>query len=177
MKLSRTRPYGFLVLVIIVITLFSVGCTPSKEKRPSPLLRDSTNIDGVQLTIEFSSPAVRKRKIWGELVPFGEVWRTGANKATFITTSEDIYLNDNLLLAGRYAIFTIPTDSVWTIILNEDWDQWGSYNYDSDKDAFRVYLIPTNSSFDERMKFQFEDQHLRFDWDGLSYRLDIRKKQ
>ncbi|MEQ8552526.1 MAG: DUF2911 domain-containing protein [Cyclobacteriaceae bacterium] len=153
-----------------------MGCTPSKEKRPSPLANDSTSIEGVQLTIEYSSPAVKKRKIWGELVPYGEVWRTGANKATFLTTSADVYIEDKLLLAGRYSIFTIPSDSTWTIIFNEDWDQWGSYNYDIDKDAFRISLIPTVSSFDERMKFYFEEDYIRFDWEELSYRLKIKKK-
>lgn len=162
-----------LLISVFYILLSSTSCSDSSEKRPSPLSKDSIQIGQTNLSIEYSSPSVRKRKIWGELVPFGEVWRTGANKATFLTTDRDIKIDGHLLPMGRYAIFTIPTDSSWTIIFNEDWDQWGAYNYDESKDLFRLKLTPQKSSFNERMTFTFEQDNLQFDWEELSYKLHL----
>lgn len=162
-----------LLLIFISIFLLNSSCTGDSEKRPSPLTQDSISIGETSLHIEYSSPSVRKRKIWGELVPYGEIWRTGANKASFLSTNHDIRLEDHLVPAGRYAIFTIPTDSVWTIIFNEDWDQWGAYNYDESKDLFRLKVYPQKSSFDERMKFTFESNAIRFDWEEITYELKI----
>ena len=160
-------------IIGLTILLTNISCSGNKEKRPSPLTSDSTSIGDTDLSIHYSSPSVKKRKIWGELVPYNEVWRTGANKATYFTTNKDIKIEERLLPAGRYALFTIPSESDWIIAFNEDWDQWGAYNYNSDKDVFRIKVFPQKSSFDERMKFVFEDSALRFDWEELSYSLRI----
>lgn len=168
----KFRPHTTLLL-IICIACCGASCSGKKEKRPSPLTADSVSIGDTKITIEYSSPSVRKRKIWGELVPYDEVWRTGANKATYLTTNKDIEIEGHYLPTGRYSIFTIPSDSSWTVIFNEDWDQWGAYNYSEQNDVFRIQVFPQKSSFDERMKFVFEDGSLRFDWEELSYSLAI----
>ena len=161
------------LIISLAILLTCLSCAGDKEKRPSPLTSDSISIGDTDLSIHYSSPSVKKRKIWGELVPYDEVWRTGANKATYINTNKDIKIEEKLLPAGRYALFTIPSESDWIIVFNEDWDQWGAYNYDSNKDIFRIKVFPQKSSFNERLKFVFEDSTLRFDWEELSYSLTI----
>jgi hypothetical protein len=75
--------------------------------------------------------------VWGELVPYGKVWRTGANEATTVTIPSDMKVEGSLLPAGKYSLFTIPGEEEWEIIFNSVWDQWGAYNYDSSKDVLR----------------------------------------
>lgn len=87
--------------------------------------------------VDYSRPSMNKRVVFGELVPFGQIWRTGANKATLITFSEDVFLNDHEVSKGTYSLFTIPGEKVWTIILNRNTNLWGSYNYDKAEDYLR----------------------------------------
>lgn len=163
---------GYLLLLAVAASL--LACTPKdKKSRPSPPASDSTTIDGVNLAIHYSSPGVKKRKIWGELVPFNEVWRTGANKATVLEISSNIVINGKSLKAGKYAVFTITTDSTWTVIFNEEWDQWGAYSYNDKKDALRLTVTPRKSDYTERMTFAFTDQSLIFEWENLYYELEI----
>lgn len=161
------------VLGALVLMVLAEGCTSNKEKRPSPPASDSTILGGVKLKIDYSSPAVKERKIWGELVPYNEVWRTGANKATILELSDSVKIEGLAVPAGKYALFTIPTDSIWTIILNSEWDQWGAYNYDASRDVARFSIAPEFSEFDERMTFKFEQNQLTFNWENVSYRLNI----
>lgn len=169
----KFRPHIFSTLVLVSSVLLEVSCSRKEEKRPSPLAADSTTIEGVKITIDYSSPGVKKRKIWGELVPYGEIWRTGANKATHLSTSADILVNGQKLEAGKYAIFTIPTDSTWTVLFNSEWDQWGAYNYDPTKDALRLTIHPRKSDYTERMTFSFKEEYLQFEWENLYYRLKL----
>ncbi|MCI0750527.1 MAG: DUF2911 domain-containing protein [Flammeovirgaceae bacterium] len=94
--------------------------------------------------VMYSQPAKKGRKIFGGLVPYGQVWRTGANETTEITTTKDIIVKGNLLLAGTYSIFTIPGEQTWIIIFNKDTGLWGSYNYNDKNDAFR-FEVPVES--------------------------------
>lgn len=172
MKMSRYRSYVTIVLATCT-ALLGMSCNRNPEHRPSPPASDTVVINGVTINIEYSSPGVKKRKIWGELVPYDEIWRTGANKATYLQTTGTIKINGQPLEEGSYAIFTIPTDSSWTIIFNKQWDQWGSYNYDEQQDVFRLEVEPTASPFDERMTFNLEKDKLIFNWEELSYSLSI----
>jgi hypothetical protein len=92
--------------------------------------------------IEYSRPSVKGRKIFGGLVPFGEMWRTGANTATKITFSTDVNFGGTAVSAGSYAMFTIPTASTWTVVLNKAVGGWGSYSYDEKNDVLRVTVKP-----------------------------------
>ncbi|MEO1256480.1 MAG: DUF2911 domain-containing protein, partial [Bacteroidota bacterium] len=107
--------------VCLIVSILLMGCTSDPQRKPSPLRSDSTDIRGISAYIEFSSPAVRARKIFGNgedyLVPFGNTWRTGANNATFIAISDKIRINDFTLDSGRYSLFTIPNQKEWTVIL------------------------------------------------------------
>jgi hypothetical protein len=166
-----------IVLTILILTSIMSCGTSRRDRRPSPYAADSSFISGSKLNISYSSPSVKNRQIWGELVPFGSPWRTGANEATVFSTSENINVNGKLLKAGKYSLFTIPESHQWTIIFNEDWDQWGAYNYEENKDALRILVIPNPSrEYNERMKFSFEDSLLIFKWEKIQFSLEITKE-
>ncbi|MEQ9467230.1 MAG: DUF2911 domain-containing protein [Ekhidna sp.] len=155
-----------------------LGCSPSSQNKPSPLRSDSTSIQGVDAYIEFSSPGVKDRKIFGEgadfLVPYGELWRTGANNATFISLAGDMMIDSLLLDSGSYSIFTIPAQHEWTIILNREWKQWGSYHYKDSLDALRINVRPRYSDqSQERLLFYFADDSLKFRWDKVRWAISL----
>ncbi|MFT6867124.1 MAG: hypothetical protein ACJA08_001963 [Cyclobacteriaceae bacterium] len=165
------KPIILLGILILILGACSVG---PKENKPSPYGIDSTQIDQTKLSIKYSSPGVKKRKIWGDLVPYGNMWRTGANEATVFSCDKDIKLAGNVLPSGKYSIFTIPDSHKWTIIFNSEWIQWGAYNYDENQDALRLEIEPkTVKDFQERMKFSFESKKLKFHWEYLQFEIDI----
>ena len=104
------------------------------------------------LKITYSQPQKNNREIFGKLVPFDQVWQTGANEATEITTTNDILINGTSLKAGTYSLFTIPGKEKWTIIFNSDLGLWGAYNYNSNTDVLRFEVpsktIPENAVFE-----------------------------
>jgi hypothetical protein len=161
-------------LFIILAGILNISCASNSDKRPSPLMSDSVIINKTLVTIEYSSPSVKKREIWGGLVPYDELWRTGANKATYLRTSENILVNGEPLEKGSYSLFTIPReDSAWTVIFNRDWDQWGSYNYDVNNDVLRLELIPYPSDFYEMMQFTLSEKDLLFQWEKLAFKINL----
>jgi hypothetical protein len=109
------------------------------------------------VTITYSRPGVKGRVIWGELVPYGKVWRTGANEATTFAVSKDVTINGKPLPAGTYSLHTIPGKDSWTIIFNKRAEQWGSYEYDAAQDALRVQVEPRTGPEQEWMTFSFPD--------------------
>ncbi len=110
--------------------------------QPSPTATLSQKVGLTDISITYSRPGVKDRKIFGDLVPYGSVWRTGANSATKITFSDDVKIGGKDLKAGTYGLFTIPGEETWTIILNTNSQQWGSYQYKEDEDVLRVQVKP-----------------------------------
>ncbi len=147
-----------------------------KSKRPSPMMRATATIGSLTVKINYSSPRIKERTIWGGLVPYDEIWRTGANEATVFAVSQDVLINGETLAAGKYALFTIPRRGDWIVIFNTVWDQWGSYNYEKSKDALRIGVPPKDEEETrERMEFQIDDQGLvRFHWDKLSLSFSVQ---
>jgi hypothetical protein len=88
--------------------------------------------------VSYSRPAKKDREVFGKLIPFGKVWRAGANEATEIKFYQDVVIQGKKLSAGVYSVYAIPNEKEWTIIFNSDLDQWGAYNYDAAKDVVRV---------------------------------------
>lgn len=123
--------------------------------RVSPQASVSQTIGTTQLTITYSRPSVKGRTIWGELVPFGQVWRTGANEATTFSASDDVTVNGSPLPAGTYSLATIPGKSDWTIIFNKEKDLWGTYQYKPERDALRVTVKAAEAPFTESLEFSF----------------------
>jgi hypothetical protein len=108
--------------------------------------------------INYHAPGVRGRVIYGGLVPFGEVWVTGAHNATSVMFSHEVEIGGQKIPAGKYAFFTIPNEDVWTIILNKNWDQHLADEYAEEDDVIRVEVIPeTGLPLSERLTYEIED--------------------
>ncbi len=146
-------------LSVILIFIFSLTIFGQQIKtpRPSPDATLIQNVGVTEVKIDYSSPGVKGRKIWGELVPFGEIWRTGANEATTITFSDVVKINGNELPAGTYAIHTMPGEKEWEFIFSKDTKVDGSSNFDKEKEVLRVKAKPEEHHFMERMTFLFTD--------------------
>jgi hypothetical protein len=121
--------------------------------RPSPGASVSGTAGVTDITIEYSRPGVKGRQIWGGLVPYDQIWRTGANEATTITISTDVNVEGKPLAAGTYALFTIPGREKWTVVFNKQGKQWGAFEHDAAQDALRVEVAPREAPFQERMAF------------------------
>jgi hypothetical protein len=132
---------------------------PAPEARQSPLSLATTKLNGeAYVRVIYGSPRMRGREIFGGLVPYGEVWRTGANEATEITFSHDVTVGGEPVDAGTYAVFTIPGPNEWTIILNRTLGQWGAYAYDADADLLRVQVPAiSNTSRHEAFTVRFDE--------------------
>lgn len=135
--------------------------------------RTEGEIDGVGVVLEYGRPNVKGRALWGELVPFGAVWRTGANEATTIELSTDATINGEALPAGKYSVFTIPTEDEWTVIFNKVASQWGAFNYDDAEDALRVTVPAGECEFVEAMEFVIEGDSVIMCWGERAFALDV----
>lgn len=144
--------FSGLFAVVLAIMLFAApsaeaqDVVPAPEPRPSPMaVAQATLDDGTYISIRYSSPRKRGREIFGGLEPLGEVWRLGANEATEMTVTQDVRFGDSRVPAGTYAVFAIPYEDRWTVILNENLGQWGAFSYDEDADLARVDVPVENT--------------------------------
>lgn len=156
----------YLVLIVLMIGFVACGSNSNSKRDNSkdtvtikkPLSPHDTTmlmIDDTHILIDYSSPSVRGRDIFGDLIPFGKVWRAGANNATSIETSEDIRIDDQILPKGKYSIFIIPNEKEWTLIFNTRWDVHGTDKYDNSEDVFRITLSPlTLNNNQEHLKYK-----------------------
>ena len=162
------------------VLIFSFSCGYSqddKSQRKSPPAEVNGKLGSAGILINYSQPSVNGRTIWGDLVPYGEVWRTGANEATYIEITNDIMIEGKKLKAGKYSVFTIPGEKEWTIIFNSEWKQWGAYKYNDKKDVLRVNVSPENSEKTEMMTFSIEakgnEGQIILKWDELMIPIKI----
>lgn len=147
----------------------------SKPQRVSPPRTATGEIEGINVEINYSSPSVKGRKIWGGLVPYGEVWRTGANEATTISFSKTAKVEGKNLAAGKYALFTIPGEGKWSVIFNTVPNQWGAYEYDASKNALKVEVEPEKTEGEpvEMLEFAVEGNRVVLKWENLSVPISI----
>ena len=162
--------------ILIILTAFS--CVTNPENRPSPLRVETGKVDSVKIELTFSSPSVKNRKIFGDgedyLEPYGELWRTGANKATSIQFSDNLLFADIKVDSGKYSIFTIPNEEEWTLIFNKNWDQWGEYDYQDSLDVLRLSVpIDKPASKKEQMRLFIENDQLKFEWELATWSVPI----
>lgn len=163
-----------LVLVIILSALMYFRMVYTKK--PSPVGIAKFESGKTRILVEYYRPFKKGRVIFGELVPYGKVWRTGANEATFFETNKDLAFGNQTLKAGEYSVFTIPGEQVWSVIFNSETGQWGigfngEANRNPSKDKLTVEAIPSN--LQEKVIDQFtialeksgEDMELIFMWD------------
>ncbi len=123
--------------------------------RPSPKATVIQYIGVTKVEIDYCRPGAHSRHIFGELVPYGNVWRSGANEATAIAFSHTVFIEGDTIPAGKYGLFTIPGRNTWTVILNSEWNQWGAYNYDESKDVARIEVSALPSNFTEMFTISF----------------------
>ena len=124
---------------------------------PSPAASVNQRVGLTDIEITYSRPGVKDRVIFGDLVPYNEMWRTGANKATAISFSTDVKIMDNDLKAGNYAIFTIPGENEWEVIFNNNTEQWGTGGHKDEEDVLKIIVKPESAEFRESMLFYFDD--------------------
>jgi hypothetical protein len=126
----------------------------------------------VEVTLDYSRPRVNKREIWGKVVPYNQVWRSGANEASRISFSRDVLIEGHRLAAGAYSFFIIPAEDEWPVIFNKIPLQFGAFNYNAEFDALRVKVKPQAAEQQEWLGFDFELQsanaaQLRLRWEKL----------
>jgi len=165
------KTFQLSVILIFIFSLTTFG-QQIKTPRPSPDVTLIQNVGVTEVKIDYSSPGVKGRKVWGELVPFGEIWRTGANEATTITFSDAVKINGSELPAGTYGIHTIPGEKEWEFIFSKDTKVDGSSNFNKDNEVLRVKAKPEEHHFMERMTFLFADvtdnsANVNLMWDKL----------
>lgn len=150
----------------------------------SPASSFEQEVGSAKIKITYSRPLVRGRKIFGELVPFDKLWRTGASDCTVITTSEDISFGNNVLKAGSYSIFSIPSINEWTIIVNSDTTLHGETGYDEKKDIMR-FKVPLEKSpnFYETFTIELNDINskgeafLKILWENTMVKIPVKSKE
>ncbi len=164
---------SILVLTLVLSFLLVLPSTTFAQRNQvrASLKASVTQRLGVDtdITIDYSRPGVKGRKIWGELVPYGMApgnkysnnkpypWRAGANENTTIEFNKDILIEGNRLPAGKYGIHMIPSEKDWTIIFSKNNSAWGSFQYNQDEDALRITVTPVKAPFQEWLVFGFDD--------------------
>jgi hypothetical protein len=153
-------------LVVLLFSFLVLGLPLSAQKtiqprsKASPIcLANFLGDDNNYIKVTYGQPMKKGREIFGNLVPYGKIWRTGANEATEITFTKDVLIEKKMIKAGTYTLFSIPEEDRWTIILNAVLGQWGAYKYDENKSQnVAEFSVPVDKSSDEYEAFtiQFE---------------------
>jgi hypothetical protein len=180
--LKYTGFYLFLSFFIIS------GCNQPEPQEPDPIRRKSPiaiakvnhQPSDTYIKIVYGQPYKREREIFGDLVPFDEVWRTGANEATELTTTKDIIFGGEKLQAGTYSLFSIPRkDDDWTIILNKELGQWGAFDYNKSADVMRIDAsVSTQKTVTEAFTIQFSEvdddsTSIILEWDQTTVKVPV----
>ncbi len=169
---------NLLFIILASSTSFAQISTPAAS--PSTTLSQTLGL--TKITLDYSRPSVKGRKIFGDLVPYGKVWRTGANKITSIKFDDEVYVHGAVMKAGSYGLYTIPGKNEWTIIFNRDDKQWGSYGYDINKDVIRFNVQPMQpQGFTEQMTIDFVEftptsTNLSIKWESTEVRFKIEQR-
>jgi hypothetical protein len=153
----RANPVLGAIIAALIVAAIGVGTAAAQfdVPRPSPKATVSQVVGLTEVSIAYCRPGVKGRTIWGGLVPYDQVWRTGANEATTITFSTDVTIDGKALTAGTYGLFTIPGKDEWTVIFNKGAKQWGAYEYKQTEDVLRIKVKPKAAPFSERLTFSF----------------------
>jgi len=164
----------------LALSMFMVDAQAQiQTPRPSPLAKVSQNVALTDVEVTYSRPGVKGRKIFGEIVPFGEMWRTGANAVTLVSVADDVNINGSKLPAGKYALLTIPGEKEWTVVFSKDNEMGGVADYDASKDAVRVKVRPrmlreTAETFTiEFSDFKDEGATMTLFWENTAIDLSI----
>lgn len=174
-KLKKMKKVLTLVFLVSVVV-----CSQVKAQKASPAATATGKVGDATLTISYSSPAVKERKIWGGLVPYDKIWRAGANEATIFETDKPVKVEGKELPAGKYSLYVLPTEKMWTIIFNSQVGQWGitraglSTN-DPTKDVLKVDVKPSESkTFNERLLYEVNAKGFSISWEKLTVPVKVK---
>ena len=172
--------HKYRAMIPLIFTAILVTALPAVAQRADDADRASKNgkvegtIDGVTVTLEYGRPNVKGRTIWGGLVPYGKVWRTGADEATTITFSADVEIGGEKLAAGTYSLYTQPGEDEWIVIFNKVAKQRGT-RYDAGQDALRVTATPKAVDHVEEMDFEVVESWVVLRWEKLAVPFEVKK--
>ncbi|MFN8429707.1 MAG: DUF2911 domain-containing protein [Spirosomataceae bacterium] len=160
------------LLFLLFSTVLGSFAFAQKAPQSPAMTTESANVK-----ITYGQPSKRDREIFGKLVPYGQVWRTGANAATEVTFKKDVTFAGKSVKAGTYTLFTIPNQGEWTVILNSQLKQWGSYEYDKVKDKnvaeVSVKSMATDSVW-EKLVITAEDTQITIGWDNTMVHIPLK---
>jgi len=176
---------SFFTIATAAVLLLTANAASAQLKLPAASSAQTvTQGLGIEnVTLSYSRPSMNGRKIFGELVPYNEVWRTGANTNTTLTFEGDVSLNGHKLAAGTYALFTIPNKSEWTVIISKNTKQWGAYTYNQAEDALRFNVKPqTLNTAVETFTISFDNVTptsavLSLAWEKTAIKVDLKVEQ
>ena len=169
-------------LLACLVIFGASACAQDKSKRPSPPAKAECQLSGGKsVTIDYSSPRAKGRKIYGELVPFDKVWRAGANEATTFVTDTDLAVGGTTVPAGNYTIFTIPSADKWTLIISRKTGEWGTAYPGPDADLARIDMkVSKLPSAVDNFTIAFDQSGaactLRMDWETTRASVSVAKK-
>ena len=156
----------------------------AEDEKPtiaSPRKQTDGQTQGVNITVDYGSPGVKGRKIWGGLESYGNVWRAGANETTSLEFGSDVTVNGTLVPAGKYGFYLIPNESKpWIAIINSDWSReehgaWGAYNYNPKHDIVRVEIEPEwVEDNQERLVYQVDDKGITLAWEKTRVTIPVQ---
>ncbi len=170
----------FLLAFLFSFAGFVATAQGDKSKRPSPPAAATGKIGDATISINYSSPAVKGRKVWGDLVPYDKAWRAGANEATLFETDKAIKVEGKELPAGKYSLFIMPGEKEWQFIFNSETGQWGikrtgEANYDPAKTVLTVSAKPkASSTMNERLLYEVNGKGFTFKWDNVEVPVKVK---
>lgn len=160
---------------LFLIVLLTATFVNAQDKPASPATVATGKINGATITVNYSSPSVKGRKIWGELVPFNKVWRAGANEATTFETDKDLMIEGSKLPAGKYSFFVIPNEKECVVIFNKEAKQWGAYKYKEKDDQLRVTVKQKiTDSNAENLVYTINENDIVLSWEKWSIPISVK---
>jgi hypothetical protein len=181
---SAMQKSRMLFIAVMVVILAAGVFAQDQPKQPlsPPGTASVTFADGKTVTINYSRPSMRGRKIFGGLVPYGQVWRTGANSATSLKTDVDLTIGGASVPAGSYTLYSIPSESGWKLIINKETGQWGT-EYDEKQDLARVDMkVAKNANPTEQFTISLDKSSgngamLKLDWADTTTSVAVAEKK
>ena len=176
------KTFALFTVALLTLTTLAVAQQDAKA-RPSPAASAECKFsDGKTVKVDYSSPRMKGRKIYGGLVPYGQVWRTGANEATSFVTDANLTVGGKDVPAGSYTIFTIPNKDKWTLIINKKTGEWGiPYKYEADELARVDMQVSKTSAPVENFTISFHEMgngcHMYLDWENTRATVELTEKK
>ena len=199
MEKIKTQNYMKTIVIILLTAFMFMGCNNRKEKH-NMVETDTDNVESVKkkvlsphteamamigdahIHIDYSSPGVRDRIVFGGLLAYDMIWQAGAHRATWIEINKDLTINGNILPAGKYGFFTVPSKDEWTVIFNSNWDQHGKDDYDEKDDVIRFKVQPILSEeIIEHLEYKVhkvsdEEGSISLAWEKVSLKFNFKIK-